>query len=277
MKADNQRAVVEALLFASSKPLLIENLSEASGIDKDGLKRILAELQEEYASEHRGYSLEEVAGGFQLRSDPRFAAQISKLFAARTRRRMTRSGLESLSIIAYRQPVTRAEIEHIRGVDSGAVLKTLLSLAMIRILGRKEAPGRPILYGTTREFLEYFGLRDIESLPTLEEVTELLEEHGETLDAETRGRGDAEGEERFDAETRGHGDAEEEESFDEETERLSDEAGDEEPIDEETERLSDEAGDEEPIDEETERLSDEEGDEEPIDEETERLGDEEKN
>jgi len=87
--------------------------------------------------------------------------------------------LESLSIIAYKQPVTRAEIEYIRGVDSGAVLKTLLSLSMIRILGRKDAPGRPILYGTTREFLEYFGLRDIESLPTLEEVTELLED-GET-------------------------------------------------------------------------------------------------
>ena len=97
---------------------------------------------------------------------------------------MTRSSLESLSIIAYRQPVTRAEVEHIRGVDSGAVLKTLLSLTMIRILGRKEGPGRPILYGTTREFLEYFGLRDIESLPTLEEVTELLEE-GETGSLDT--------------------------------------------------------------------------------------------
>ena len=160
MKADNQRAVVEALLFASSKPLLIENLTEASGIDKDGLKKILTELQEEYASsEERGFSLEEVAGGYQLRSDPRFAAQIGKLYAARSRRRMTRSSLESLSIIAYRQPATRAEVEHISGVDSGAVLKTLLSLAMIRILGRKEAPGRPILYGTTREFLEYFGLQ----------------------------------------------------------------------------------------------------------------------
>ena len=176
MTADNQRAVVEALLFASSKPLSMDNLSEVSGIDKAELKEILAALQEEYSSDSRGFSLEEVADGFQLRSDSRFSAQIGKLFAARSRRRMTRSSLESLSIIAYRQPATRAEIEHIRGVDSGAVLKTLLSLSMIRILGRKEGPGRPILYGTTREFLEYFGLRDIESLPTLEEVTELLEE-----------------------------------------------------------------------------------------------------
>jgi len=176
MTADNRRAVVEALLFASSKPLAIEILSEASGIDKAGLNEVLGALQEEFSYDSRGFTLEEVAGGYQLRSDPRFSTQIGKLFAARIRRRMTRSSLESLSIIAYRQPVTRAEIEQIRGVDSGAVLKTLLSLSMIRILGRKEAPGRPILYGTTRDFLEYFGLRDIESLPTLEEVTELLEE-----------------------------------------------------------------------------------------------------
>ena len=250
MKADNRRAVVEALLFASSKPLSIENLSEASGIDKEGLKDILAGLKEEYSTDLRGFSLEEVAGGFQLRSDPRFSVQISKLFAARSRRRMTRSGLESLSIIAYRQPVTRSEIEHIRGVDSGAVLKTLLSLAMIRILGRKEAPGRPILYGTTREFLEYFGLRDIESLPTLEEVTELLEE-ADTQEA--GGALDTEGEERFDTETpfdqaqgrREHGDAElDEEPIDEETERLSDEAGDEDQLDDEMERMSEEAEEE---------------------------------
>jgi segregation and condensation protein B len=218
MTADNRRAVVEALLFASSKPLSIENLFDASGIDKAGLNEILTALQEEYSSDSRGFSLEEVAGGFQLRSDTRFSAQIGKLFAARIRRRMTRSSLESLSITAYRQPVTRAEIEQIRGVDSGAVLKTLLSLSMIRILGRKEAPGRPILYGTTREFLEYFGLRDIESLPTLEEVTELLDE-GEEGSFPHGGR-DAE---TLDAETRGHEDAEDDEPLDEETERLSDE------------------------------------------------------
>lgn len=226
MTADNRRAAVEALLFASSKPLSIENLSEASGIEKAGLNEILAALGEEYSSDSRGFSLEEVAGGFQLRSDPRFSAQIGKLFAARTRRRMTRSSLESLSITAYRQPVTRAEIEQIRGVDSGAVLKTLLSLSMIRILGRKEAPGRPILYGTTREFLEYFGLRDIESLPTLEEVTELLEEGVEGIAPELENRRNGETgseEEPFEAVTQGSGDMEGNESLDEETEILSDE------------------------------------------------------
>ena len=192
MAADKRKAVIEALLFASSKPLSIEDISEASGLEKAGIRKVLTALQEEYAPEQRGFSLEEVAGGFQLRSDPRFSAQIGKLFASRSRRRMTRSSLESLSIIAYKQPVTRAEIEYIRGVDSGAVLKTLLSLSMIRILGRKDAPGRPILYGTTREFLEYFGLRDIESLPTLEEVTELLEEGAEGIAPETEKRGNEE-------------------------------------------------------------------------------------
>ena len=200
MTTDNRRAVVEALLFASSKPLSIDNLSEASGLDKAELEEVLAALQGEYTSDSRGFSLEEVADGFQLRSDPRFSAQIGKLFAARSRRRMTRSSLESLSIIAYRQPATRAEVEHIRGVDSGAVLKTLLSLSMIRILGRKEGPGRPILYGTTRDFLEYFGLRDIESLPTLEEVTELLEEGEGPSEEEMRRKGE-EGEEGVEAES----------------------------------------------------------------------------
>jgi len=190
MTTDNRRAVVEALLFATSKPLSLDNLSEASGIDQAGLEEVLAALQGEYSSDSRGFSLEEVADGFQLRSDPRFSTQIGKLFASRSRRRMTRSSLESLSIIAYRQPATRAEIEHIRGVDSGAVLKNLLSLSMIRILGRKEGPGRPILYGTTRDFLEYFGLRDIESLPTLEEVTELLEEGEDSFETEKRGNGE---------------------------------------------------------------------------------------
>jgi len=187
MTSENSKALVEALLFASSKPLTVDSLSEASGLEKPRVREILSVLREEYVARSGGFSLEEVAEGFQLRSSARFAAQIGNLFASRSRRRMTRSSLESLAIVAYRQPVTRAEIEHIRGVDSGAVIKNLLSLSMIRVLGRKEAPGRPILYGTTREFLEYFGLRDIESLPTLEEVTELLEESEvatEQLDAE---------------------------------------------------------------------------------------------
>ena len=179
MARKDHKSLIEALLFASSKPLTLENLAEASGLVRPGVREILTELIQEYEEQGRGFGLYEVAGGYQLRSLPSFSENIAKLFQVKARRRFTRVSLETLSIIAYRQPITRAEIEHIRGVDSGAVLKTLLTQAMVRVLGRKEAPGRPILYGTTREFLEYFGLRDIESLPTLEEVTELLEENVE--------------------------------------------------------------------------------------------------
>jgi segregation and condensation protein B len=176
MTRKDHKALIEALLFASSKPLTLENIMEASGLVKPGVREIIAELIEEYEAQNRGFGLYEVAGGYQLRSLPAYSEYIAKLFQVKARRRFTRVSLETLSIIAYRQPVTRAGIEHIRGVDSGAVLKTLLTQSMIRVLGRKEAPGRPILYGTTRDFLEYFGLRDIESLPTLEEITELQEE-----------------------------------------------------------------------------------------------------
>ena len=196
MSDQRDRAVIEALLFAASRPLTIEILAEASGWDNKQIREAVEGLKGEYEAQGRGFTLDEVAGGFQLRSDPRFADQVSKLFTSRSRRRFTRSSLETLSIIAYRQPVTKAEIEQIRGVDSGGVLKNLLSQVMIRILGRKEAPGRPILYGSTREFLEYFGLRDIESLPTLEEVAELLDEATEGLEPDTGTRGHEDTEEK---------------------------------------------------------------------------------
>lgn len=185
MTRTRNRSVIEALLFASSRPLTLENLAEITGLVKPGVRELLEELRSEYESRGGGFGLIEVAGGYQLRTLPEFSEEVAKLFTVKSRRRFSRSSLETLSIIAYRQPVTRAEIEHIRGVDCGGVLKNLLTQAMVRVLGRKEAPGRPILYGTTREFLEYFGLRDIESLPTLEEVTELLEEGEGEHDAAT--------------------------------------------------------------------------------------------
>lgn len=176
MAKKDSKALIEALLFVSGKPLSADLLGELSGMDRKTLQEHLAEMADEYESGPRGFRLAEVAGGYQLRSKEEFADSIGRLFQKKSRRRFSRSGLETLAIVAYRQPVTRAEVEQIRGVDSGGVLKTLLAQEVIRILGRKEAPGRPMLYGTTREFLEYFGLRDLESLPTLKEVTDLLEE-----------------------------------------------------------------------------------------------------
>ena len=207
MSRKTDAALIEALLFSSVKPLDLDILEEVTGLGKEAIGDILGDLAAACEEEGRGVDLKEVAGGYQLRTRPEFADGIQRLHQARPRRRFSRSSLEALAIIAYRQPATRVEVEHIRGVDSGAVLKTLLSQGMIRILGRKEAPGRPILYGTTREFLEYFELRDLESLPTLEEIGELEEESptshvpGPRLDVEV---------EELDAETRRHGDTENE-------------------------------------------------------------------
>jgi segregation and condensation protein B len=178
MEKKHDTALIEALLFSSARPLDLDVLKEVTGLERKRLRDILAELAQACEEEGRGVVLKEVAGGYQLRTRSDFAAVIRKLHQARPKRRFSRSSLEALAIIAYRQPATRAEVEHIRGVDSGGVLKTLLSQGMIRILGRKEVPGRPILYGTTREFLEYFELRDLESLPTLQEITELEGEEG---------------------------------------------------------------------------------------------------
>ncbi len=201
MMEDRNKALVEAMLFASSSPLGIDTIHQIAGLDKERVREILNILAREYERQGRGMVLKEVAAGFQLRTPPEFSAQIGKMHQARPRRRLSRSALETLAIIAYRQPVTRTEIEQIRGVDSGAVMKTLMSQNMVRILGRKEAPGRPMLYGTTRVFLEYFELRDLESLPTLEEITDL----GDT--EEDAGRW-AQGEEEMDTENGGNGDAE---------------------------------------------------------------------
>ncbi len=169
------KSLVEALLFASPRPLELEVLAKVSGLDPAEGTEILRALAAEYEEAGRGFALAEVAGGWQLRSRPDFAPEIAALRQARPRNRFSRSAMETLSIIAYRQPLTRPEIEHVRGVDCGATLKSLLAHGMIRIIGRKEAPGRPVLYGTTDQFLQYFSLRDLESLPTLEEVQELDE------------------------------------------------------------------------------------------------------
>ena len=137
-----------------------------------------------YGAGARGVMLEEVAGGYQLRTPKEHALYVRKLLAAKPPR-LSRPLLETLAIIAYRQPVTRPEIEQLRGVDSGGVLETLLERRLVRLAGRKEAPGRPIMYATSAEFLAVFGLRDLEGLPDLEEFKE-LEERGaqEASDAE---------------------------------------------------------------------------------------------
>jgi segregation and condensation protein B len=140
--------------------------------ERDEIKAALFALLDDYRGAGRGVCLVEIAGGWQLRSRPENADFLRRMQRGRAYR-FSQSALETLAIIAYRQPITRAEVEYLRGVDSGAVLKTLLEKKLIRILGKKDIPGKPLIYGTSREFLETFNLRDLASLPTLKEVQEL--------------------------------------------------------------------------------------------------------
>lgn len=168
------KSIIESLLFASDKPLPIRKLQELTG-ERDGekLSAAIEWLRADYAD--RGVVLHEVAGGYQFRTSPMNAYWVQQMVAGRPVR-LTRAQLETMAIVAYRQPITRAEIDEIRGVDSGGTLKTLLDRNLVRVLGKKEEPGRPMIYGTTKDFLEFFNLKDLKDLPTLREFHELNEE-----------------------------------------------------------------------------------------------------
>jgi segregation and condensation protein B len=175
--------VVEALLFAAEKPLELAALRETTQMEEALLRQAIALLQQRYSSGASGVVLVEVGGRWQLRTDPQLGAYVRRLLQVKPMR-LTRAALETLAIVAYRQPVTRPEIEDLRGVDSGAVTKALLERKLIRILGKKDEPGRPLLYGTTKEFLELFSLRDLTQLPTLREFQELSEESRKIVEEE---------------------------------------------------------------------------------------------
>jgi segregation and condensation protein B len=192
LSPDRVRTVVESLLFVTDHPLSDDDLYQSTGIDREQIKDALEKLSGVHREGISGTVLHEVAGGWQLRTDPHSAEYVRRFLKMKPHR-LTRAALETLAIIAYRQPVTRPEIEDIRGVDCGAVVKALLDRKLIKILGKKEEVGRPILYGTTREFLEYFALRDLASLPTLREFQELTQEHQEIVEKETSPRPVAEG------------------------------------------------------------------------------------
>jgi segregation and condensation protein B len=175
------RTVVETLLFLAERPLGEEEIRLATGLEPARVGKALDQLSGHYREGIAGIVLHEVAGGWQLRTSPD-NADFARRFLRVKPQRLTRAALETLAIIAYRQPVTRPEIEEIRGVDCGAVVKALLERRLLKILGKKEEPGRPILYGTTREFLEFFALKDLASLPTLREFHELSEEHRDIVE-----------------------------------------------------------------------------------------------
>jgi segregation and condensation protein B len=174
MEPQDRRRILEALLLSSSEPVTAARLGRV--VPESSAREVREDveaLNESYAAEGRGFRIEEVSGGYQLRTLPELAPFVQQLEPVPPLR-MSRASLETLAIIAYKQPVTRAEIEHVRGVDAGPLLRGLLERRLARIAGHREVPGRPILYATTPRFLEVFGLAGLSDLPTLREIEELL-------------------------------------------------------------------------------------------------------
>src|ERR1043166_8924766 len=173
MEREEIRSVIESLLFVADVPLTLHRLGEViNGVSKEEIQSVINEFQAELEGGNRGVRLVEVAGGYQLRTAKANADWVKKFLGGRPAR-MSRATLETLAIIAYRQPITKAEIEAIRGVDADGVVNTLLDRDLIRAVARKDVPGRPFLYGTTQQFLELFNLKDLTHLPTLKEMEEI--------------------------------------------------------------------------------------------------------
>jgi segregation and condensation protein B len=173
MEHDEVRSILESLLLVADGPQPLQRFGELlDGVDKAVIQSVLNELQTELESQSRGIRLVEVAGGYQLRTAKVNADWVKKFLGGRPAR-MGKATLETLAIVAYRQPITKAEIEAIRGVDVDGVITTLLERSLIRAVARKDVPGRPFLYGTTPEFLQLFNLKDLTHLPTLKEMDEI--------------------------------------------------------------------------------------------------------
>ena len=168
------KGIIEALLFVSREPLLLDKVTTVlAGPPKVAVYNAMKALQQDYDQEGRGLQIVELAGGFAMATRPDCAPWITKLNKVKASVKVSRSAMETLAIIAYKQPTMRAEIEQIRGVETSSVLRTLLDQKLIRIVGRKDIPGRPILYGTSKTFLQKFGLRDLRDLPPLRDFAAL--------------------------------------------------------------------------------------------------------
>ncbi len=175
MNQTTVKQIVESLLFVSDAPLSLERLKVIlEEFEREEIRDAVLSIVSDCSLEKRGIELVQIAGGYQLRTKSEFADYIRRLKKLKPAR-FSPSALETLAIIAYRQPVTRSEIEYFRGVDSGGVLKSLLDKKLIRIIGKKDIPGKPLIYGTTKEFMETFSLKDLASLPTLREIEELVD------------------------------------------------------------------------------------------------------
>lgn len=168
------KTIVEAILFASDEPVPVDRVADAAGdeVSVDMVRQAVHELIEEYDAAGRAFTVEEIAGGLQLFTRPEYNKFLKKVLRARSEARFTQAALETLAIIAYKQPISRAEIEDIRGVACGDMIRTLLEKGLVRVAGRSERLGRALLYGTTKKFLQVFGLASVKDLPESKQLVE---------------------------------------------------------------------------------------------------------
>ena len=184
-KMEDIKNIIESFLFVAEEPLTIDRIkSILKQAERNQIQNALIELSEEYEARKGGFLLREVAGGYQIRTRPEYREWIKLLIQPKSLR-LSKAALETLAIIAYKQPVIRSDIEYLRGVDCGGILRMLLERKLTRVLGRKEIPGRPLIYATTKQFLEIFDLKDLKDLPTLEEIEALESESPENSTRET--------------------------------------------------------------------------------------------
>jgi segregation and condensation protein B len=170
MEDREKRSVLEVLLFLSGEPLSISMIKEVLELQESEIKNFMQELILQYREKNGGLLIVEIANGYQMVTNPECSEWVKKFKSTQLSTKLSMPALETLSIIAYKQPIIKAEIEQLRGVNSDSAIRTLLEKRLIKVIGRKEAPGRPFLYGTTREFLQYFGLKDLTELPTLKDL-----------------------------------------------------------------------------------------------------------
>ena len=175
MQKSEIKKIIEALLFAARDPLTQAQVNNVFDPDTPNLIKIVDQLNKQYSKNENAFIINKVAGGFQIVSKKKYEHFISKLFKKSSRLKLSLAAMDTLAIIAYKQPINRYEVEAIRGVDSSGVLKTLLNHELIKIKGRDFGPGRPLLYKTTTKFLEYFGLDRISDMPKLKEISELID------------------------------------------------------------------------------------------------------
>jgi len=186
LEREDLKQIVEALIFASDYPITVEKISEIVKIDNiDDIRKIINILNKEYRETGRSLEILQIGGGYRFFTLKKYYPYLKELFKSRRKPKLSRAALETLSIIAYKQPINRAVIESIRGVNIDGVIHTLLERRLITISGRGKGPGRPLLYSTTPEFLQYFGLNDISDLPNLKEISEIVDKREVVVNDET--------------------------------------------------------------------------------------------